>query len=155
MTALSSKVKGIEHVLLHTFVNPRQKMFALKVQINDSDAVTGGAIDLGVLNAILTCTGKLGPSSVPSRDDETHDFTFRLGGLTSRAKGVVDEHLVWMERRELKVGDKVTVQIVETNDVDPVRSGREAEEAAQDERAYFEHCKQAYLDLRGKYETQG
>lgn len=130
-------------------------MFALKVQINDNAPVTGGSEDLGVLSAILTCTGKLGPSSVPFRDDGTHDFTFRLGGLTSRAKGEADEHLVWMEHHELKLGDKVTVQIVETDDVDPVRSGREAEEAAHDERAYFEHCKQAYLDLRGKYESEG
>ncbi len=110
---------------------------------------------MGVLSAILTCTGKLGSSTVPSRDDETHDFTFRLGGLTSRAKGEADEHLVWMEHQELKLGDKVTVQIVETDSADPVRSGRETEEVAYDERAYFEHCKQAYLDLRRKYQPEG
>ncbi len=130
-------------------------MFALKVQINDNTPVTGGAQDLGVLSAILTCAGKLGPASVPSRNDEIHDFTFRLGGLTSRAKGEVDEHLVWLEHHELKLWDKVTVQIVETDSADAVRRGTEAEEAAHDERAYFEHCKQAYLDLREKYESEG
>jgi hypothetical protein len=129
-------------------------MFALKVQINEDTPVTGGAKDLGVLSAILTCAGKLGPASVPGRNDETHDFTFRLGGLTSRAKGEVDEHLVWLEYRELKLGDRLTIQIVETDKVDAVCSGREAEEAADDERAYFEHCKQTYLDLRGKYESE-
>jgi hypothetical protein len=129
-------------------------MFALKVQINEDTPVTGGAKDLGVLSAILTCAGKLGPAIVPGRNDETHDFTFRLGGLTSRAKGEVDEHLVWLEYRELKLGDRLTIQIVETDKVDAVCSGREAEEAADDERAYFEHCKQTYLDLRGKYESE-
>lgn len=130
-------------------------MFALKVQVNEDTPVTGGAKDLGVLSAILTCAGKLGPTSVPARNDDTNDFTFHLGGLTSRAKGEVDEHLVWLEYPELKLGDKVTIQIVETDHVDAVRSGREAEEAADDERAYFEHCKQTYLDLRGKYESEG
>ncbi len=130
-------------------------MFALKVQINNDTPVTGGAKDLGVLSALLTCSGKLGPASVPFRDDETQDFTFRLGGLTSRANGELDEHLVWLEHRKLKLGDKVTVQIVETDNVDAVRSGRVAEEAADDERVYFEHCKQAYFDLRGKYESEG
>jgi hypothetical protein len=137
------------------YVNPRLSMFALKVKINDAPPVTGGANDLGVLSAILTCSGKLGPYSVPSRGDETQDFTFRLGGLTSRAKGVTDEHLVWLEHQKLKPGDRVLVEIIETEEVDAVRSGREAEEAADDERAYFEHCKQAYFDLRDKYESEG
>lgn len=122
-------------------------MFALKVQINDSPPVIGGANDLGVLTAILTATGKLGPSSIPSRGDETQDFSFRLGGLTSREKGLTDEHLVWLEHSELKPGDRVLMEIIETDEVHAVQSGQEAEEAADDERAYFEHCKKAYFDL--------
>ncbi len=129
-------------------------MFALKVQINDTRPVIGGADDLGVLSAILTCSGRLGPSSIPSYEDETQDFHFRLGGLTSRPKGKTDEHLVWLEHRHLKVGDKVLVEIVETEEVDIVRTGTEAQEAADDERVYFEHCKQTYFDLRDKYEPK-
>jgi len=129
-------------------------MYALKVTINDGPAVIGGTEDLGVLSAILTCTGKLGAQSHPSREDETQDFTFRLGGLTSRAPGAIDEHLDWLSLWELKVGDKVTVEIIETDIADPIISGKEAEQRAHDERAYFEHCKQAYLELKAKYEPE-
>ena len=129
-------------------------MFAFKVRINDQKPVVGGSDDLGVLSAILTATGKLGANSCPRRDDGTHEFTFRLGGLTSRPKGVVDEHLDWLTHDELKLGDTITVEIVQTDHPDPVVSGKEAEQRQDDEREYFEHCKRAYLALRSKYETE-
>ena len=129
-------------------------MYAFKVSINGQKPVVGGAPDLGVLSAILTATGKLGPSSVPHREDATQDFTFRLGGLTSRGKGETDEHLVWLQADELKPGDVVTVEIIETEDVDPIISGEEAERREHDEREYFEHCKGAYFEMRHKYEGE-
>ena len=128
-------------------------MYAIKVQVNGNKPVIGGADDLCVLTAILTLSGKLGSASQPLRDDGTVDFTFRLGGLTARAEGVQDEHLVWLERSELKPGDKLTFEVIETDTADPVESGSDAEERANDERSYFEHCKQAYFDLREKYES--
>ena len=130
-------------------------MFALKVQINDLPPVVGGADDLGVLSAILTCVGKLGPLSIPSRDEETQDFTFRLGGLTSRSKGSVNEHLVWLENNALKLGDIVTIQIIEVEHSDPVISGEEAAQREHDEKEYFNHCKRAYFEMRDKYENEG
>ena len=130
-------------------------MYALKVKINDQAVVIGGADDLGVLSAILTCTGKLGPLSVPSRGDETQDFSFRLGGLTSRPEGETDEHLVWLQNDTLKVGDTVTVQIIEVDAADPVISGEEAQQREDDEREYFNHCKRAYFEMRDKYENEG
>ncbi len=130
-------------------------MYALKVCINEESPVIGGADDLGVLTAIVTCTGKLGHASVPSRGDEFQDFSFRLGGLTSRPIGTTDEHLVWLSHEGLKVGDKITIEIVEADRTDPVISGKEAEQRPDDEREYFEHCKRAYLEMRGKYEPEG
>jgi hypothetical protein len=128
-------------------------MYAIEVQINSNTPIVGGASDLSVLSAILTLAGKLGDASRPHRDDGTVDFTFRLGGLTSRGPGVQDEHLVWHEPRDLKVGDTVTLKIVETDEPDQVESGSDAEEHASDERAYFEHCKRAYFEMREKYDS--
>jgi hypothetical protein len=130
-------------------------MFALKVQINDQTPVVGGADDLGVLSAIVTCVGRLGALSAPNRDDETQDFTFRLGGLTSRPKGSADEHLVWLENNTLQVGDKITIEITEVEKTDPVISGQEAAQREDDEREYFNHCKRAYFEMREKYENEG
>jgi len=127
-------------------------MYALRVQINDEAPVVGGASDLGVLNAIVGCTGKLGPAAVPYHEDQAPDFFISLGGLTLRARGGTDEHLSWLSQRPLAPGDRITVEIIETDTADPVISGVEAEKRDDDEREYFEHCKNAYLQMRSKYE---
>jgi hypothetical protein len=127
-------------------------MYALKVCINNQKPIVGGADDLGVLTAIITATGRLGAHSSPSRDDETQEFSFRLGGLTSRPKGTTDEHLTWLSHDDLKVGDTVRVEIIETENVDPVVSGEEAQQRRDDEHEYFEHCKRVYFEMRDKYE---
>ena len=127
-------------------------MFAFRVQLNDGHPVVGGANDLGVLTTTITAVGKLGPASRPHRDDGTVDVSLRLGGLTSRGPGVPDEHLVWFEARDLKPGDRISLEVIETDTPDPVESGSEAEERANDERAYYEHCKRAYFEMREQYE---
>ena len=127
-------------------------MYAFKVQVNDQAPVVGGAEDLSVLTAMVTATGKLGSASLPRHDDGTREIDFRLGGLTARGSQKKDEHLTWLEARGLKPGDRVLIEIVETDVAHPVTGGEEAEARAHDERAYFEHCKRAYLELRGKYE---
>lgn len=117
--------------------------------------MVSGADDLGVLSAIVTCVGKLGALSSPNRDDETQDFTFRLGGLTSRPIGSVDEHLIWLQNDALQVGDKIIIEITEVEKADPVITGQEASEREDDEREYFNHCKRAYFEMREKYENEG
>ena len=127
-------------------------MYALEIAINGHKTVTGGASDLCVLSAGISLLGKLGPEAAPRRSDGTVDFTLRVGGLTARANGAADEHLDWL-RTDLQTGDVVTIRILETEQADPVISGREAERMADDERAYFEHCKKAYLEMREKFEA--
>jgi hypothetical protein len=77
-----------------------------------------------------------------------------LGGLTSRGPGIEDEHVVWFAADELKPGDRIVVELIETEVADPIQSRSTAQERADDERAYFEHCKNAYLEMREKYEGQ-
>lgn len=126
-------------------------MYALEIAINGQQTVTAGAPDRCVLSAGISLMGKLGPQAAPRRDDGTVDLTLRLGGLTARANGATDEHLDWL-RADLQTGDVVTIRILETGHADPVISGHEAERMADDERAYFEHCKKAYLEMREKFE---
>jgi len=127
-------------------------VYAIKVQINDGPATLGGAPDLSVLTAILSAAGRLGPATVLKRDAVTPHFSFRLGGLTSRGEGQRDEHVGWLESNDLNLGDRVSLQIVETENPDPIVGGKEAEQRKSDEREYFEHCKRTYLALREKYE---
>lgn len=127
-------------------------MLAFRIQLNDHPAVTGGAEDLGVLTTTITAVGHLGPKTRRRHDEEGMDIHVRLGGLTSRGPGKEDEHLLWFESHAIKPGDRIVVEVIETETPDPVESGSAAQERADDERAYFEHCKQAYFEMRKKYE---
>jgi hypothetical protein len=130
-------------------------MYALRVQINDGPWTTAGADDLGVLTATISGSGQLGPDSFWEKEVGDPGFHFRVGGLTARPVGVTDEHLEWLSHVEVRVGDTVTVEVVQTAVADPVVSGKKAEERKHDERAYFEHCKDVYLQLKDKYENAG
>ena len=130
-------------------------MLVLRVQVNDEPPIVGGSDDLGVLNAIVTAAGKLGDSARPGRPDEPPDIHLSVGGLTSRAVGVPDEHLRWIGHRELRIGDRIVVEVLEADSADPVESGHAAKEREDDELEYFKHCKRAYLELRSKYEPEG
>lgn len=127
-------------------------MLAFRVQLNDQTPVIGGANDLGVLTTTITAVGRLGPASRPHREDEGVEVRLRLGGLTSRGPETQDEHLVWFEALDLKPGDRVALEVIETENPDPVQSEEAAQERADDERAYYEHCKRAYFEMREKYE---
>ena len=127
-------------------------MLAFRVQLNERPAVTGGAADLGVLTTNITAVGQRGPQTQKRRTDEETEVHVRLGGLTYRGPGIEDEHLVWFKEHAVKLGDKIIVEVIETEMPDPVQSDSPAQESADDERAYFEHCKKAYFEMREKYE---
>jgi hypothetical protein len=129
-------------------------MYALKVRINDEAPTIAGANDLGVLNATVSCVGKLGSTSRSVREDEAADLFITVGGLTARASDVPDEHLNWVSQKPLKIGDLISVEVLDTPSVDAPISGKEAVKRKHDEREYFEHCKKVYLSLREKYEAQ-
>jgi hypothetical protein len=123
-------------------------MFALKVQINGEAPVTAGSDDLGVLNAVINCVGRLGSKSVSGREGEPADLFITVGGLTSREQPNV--HVKWISQKPLKVGDVISVEVLDTFDADAPISGQEAEKRKHDELEYFEHCKKVYLSLREK-----
>ncbi len=91
-------------------------MKAFVVRVNGKRLCTAGIGPDGVLSAIVNWVG-----GGARRTAEGH-FGFHVGGLDSRT----DEHVGW-QTPELRVGDKVTVEIVEAEHVDP-----EAERHAAD-----------------------
>src|SRR5215469_5044832 len=93
-------------------------MIGLRVYLNRRKLTVAGAEDLGVLNAIVNAVGRLGKSTAPIGKRTTPDLWLSVGGLTRRSKGVQDEHLRWIGTKRLRVGDKVTVQVVRTEQAD-------------------------------------
>lgn len=89
-------------------------MIGLAVYLNRRMLTVAGAEDLGVLNAIVNAVGTLGKATAPIGRRTTRDLWLSVGGLTRRPKGAQDEHLRWIRMKRLRVGDKVTVQVVRT-----------------------------------------
>jgi hypothetical protein len=128
-------------------------MNALKVRINNEAPVIAGTVDLCVLNAAVSCVGKLGGNTIQARDEEFVDTFLTVGGLSSRAADQADEHLNWISQKPLRVGDVIAVEVLDTPGADAPIGGREAEKRKHDEREYYEYCRKIYLSLREKYEA--
>lgn len=102
-------------------------MIALEVALNGKRVCIAGAEDLGVLSAAISAVGKLGRKTVPSRPEETSDLFYSVGGLTSRSDPNTNVHVNWQSIARLKIGDTITVKMVETERADRARSRRKAE----------------------------
>jgi hypothetical protein len=126
-------------------------MLALRVTINDEKTIVAGAEDLSVLSAIVTLTGKLGTKAVDPGVGKP-DMFLHLGGLTARGRRRRDEHLRWTPHLKLKIGDTVRVELVKAKRSNRIVERTPAER--RDDRAYFEHIKTAYLELKKKYEPE-
>ncbi len=93
-------------------------MIGLAVYLNGKRLTVAGAEDLGVLDAIVNAVGQLGNSTALIGKRITQDLWLSVGGLTRRTKGAQDEHVRWIRMKRLRVGDKVTVQVVRTEQPD-------------------------------------
>src|ERR1700683_3679120 len=87
-------------------------MIGLTVYLNRKKLAVAGAEDLCVLNAIVNAVGELGKSTARIGKRRGVDLWLSVGGLTRRPKGAQDEHLRWVSLKRLRVGDRITVQIV-------------------------------------------
>src|ERR1041384_7956139 len=123
-------------------------MRALRVTINDGSPVVAGADDLGVLSLIVSCVGALGPRARSPRDGDAEALTLNLGGLTSRGNDAQEEHVDWLSQVHLKVGDRIAVELVETESPDPIDHAKLAKQRETDAKKYYDHCKETYFKLR-------
>ena len=83
-------------------------MKAFRVRLNRNRLCTAGVGPNGVLTAIVTWVGG------GSRRDASGHFRLHVGGLDSRT----GEHIDY-EMPEVTVGDKVIIEIIEADHVDP------------------------------------
>jgi hypothetical protein len=90
-------------------------MIGLAVYLNRKKLTVAGTDDLCVLNAIVNAVGELGESTARVGKRRNADLWLSVGGLTRRPKGAEDEHLRWIGHKRLRVGDKITVQVVRTD----------------------------------------
>jgi len=126
-------------------------MITFEVRLNGVVLSRAGNSELSVLSAILTATGKLGPSSVGTkRTPDSAEIDLNVGGMTAPASG--EGQLVSWLVRELAIGDELSVRITESTTADEPQSRKPAAAQETQERAFFEHARANYLRLRAKYE---
>jgi hypothetical protein len=90
-------------------------MIAVAVYLNRKKLTIGGTDDLCVLNANVNAVGKLGKSTAQIGTRRKADLWLSVGGLTRRSDGAQDEHLRWISHKRLRIGDRITVQLVRTD----------------------------------------
>ena len=126
-------------------------MFALRLTINKRKPIVAGAEDLSVLSGIVSLVGRLGSETADS-DRGKPNMHVHLGGLTARPGKKPDEHLRWLPHTKLKVGDRVLLEIIETDRTGRVVERSKAKGKSNDERHFYRELKKQYLKLKKKYE---
>ena len=118
-------------------------MIAFEVRVNDEVVCTAGIEDCGVLTSMLTWVRRRPPESA---DDEPleEELTLEVGALDNRAPQP-SEHLKWLSQ-PLRVGDCVSMRIVDVGTADPPLERRVDDPAAVDraKRRYYEQLKRQY-----------
>lgn len=92
-------------------------MRAFEVHLNKKKLCLAGIGENGVLTAIVDYASGNG------RDE----IALTVGGLFS----LQDEHVRWVKRRKLRVGDKILVKVVDTESVDKPTERRRRDLAAE------------------------
>jgi hypothetical protein len=117
-------------------------MIAFRVSLNGTRVCTAGIRDFGVLSAIVTWVRRRPEHGRDGGTIEEH-LTVEVGGFTSTSR----HHSQWLRRR-LRVGDRVSIDVV-----DAAKADRPKHRYRDDPRA-LERAKRRYLE-RLKNELEG
>jgi hypothetical protein len=124
-------------------------MIAFEIAIDGQKTCTAGVGDEGVLSVIATWVRR------PARDPETgemvpgqfaEELALDAGGLTHDPDGAAVQ-VRWL-RQSLKVGQQITLTVVETSDADPPRTRDRTDpaDAERQKRRYYEWLKRELGD---------
>lgn len=96
-------------------------MIAFRIYVNGRKRCVAGIGDDGVLAAIVNSVRRKGKG----------DLALEMGGLISHTR----EHVNWLQREPLRVGDRIKLEIIEADSVDEpakrYRTDQRKETAAQ------------------------
>jgi hypothetical protein len=108
-------------------------MIAFVVSVNGQRVATIGVGDSGVLSAIVRWAGRAG---------EAGDLGLDIGGLDTRT----DEHIRWPDPPEIKVGDTITIQVIETDTVDTPTDRKTSAQLREEEREFLTEMEAKHQD---------
>jgi flagellar basal body L-ring protein FlgH len=122
-------------------------MIAFEVMVNGNKVCVAGLEDLGVLSAILSWANRVPRSDAQTNEEyRTQELTLEVGGLQSARVNQTEQCILWV-RKQLKVGDIVTINIKNLDAVDEAESRvfqNSKELVRQAKRRYFEELKKEF-----------
>jgi hypothetical protein len=125
-------------------------MIAFEILINEKKELVAGIEDWDFINAIINAKRAL-------KANETDEFEIRIGGIAQQVENDKIEHLRW-GCKTLKLGDTVSIRLIDTNKVDPpikrYRSDRKVQESPFTDEEIYEMKKQTYLELKAMFEGE-
>lgn len=131
-------------------------MIAFRVSLNGEPLATAGLEALSVLSAIVTAKGVLGPKSMGTQTlKEGFEVDIGVGGLASESNEDPGLSVNWCPKTLLAVGDKITVEVIDTESPDPPLQAypKKPLNLAQRERKGWEMAKEKYFRHKDKYEN--
>jgi hypothetical protein len=122
-------------------------MIAFEISIDGQKTCTAGVSEMGVASVLASWVRRPSrdPASgepIPGRFEE--ELTLEVAGLTHDPDGAT-VHVKWLQQ-SLKVGQQISLAVVETTEADPPRS-RDRDDPTRTERQkreYYERLKREY-----------
>lgn len=131
-------------------------MLALQVEVDDELFTLAGAEDWGLLS--MHISANRGDPNAPAESARTDHIELSVGGLAEANSASISEHIRW-GRRELQLGSKVTLRVVETSSpsvpIKRYRSDREVQEQPLTEEEIHQMRWNSYLELKKEFEGDG
>lgn len=126
-------------------------MLAFEVHVNNEKTVVAGILDLGNLIAIIAANSiKDVPNDdrkqVPIQEGSDESVGLTVGGIT---KGNQIKSLRWIDHKALKIGDEISIRLVESETIDAPDKSADMESF---EKVRFDSAKEMYVKLKDKYE---
>ena len=124
-------------------------MIGFEISVDGQKICTAGVGDLGVVTAMANWVRRIARdphSGTPIAGQFEEELTFHVGGLTHDADGA-GVNVTWLDQA-LSTGQRITMTVVDTTQVDTPRTRRREDPAsvAQRRREYYERLKREYGD---------
>ena len=123
-------------------------MLAFEITINGEPLVVAGAEDWALLHADIM-------AHRAGEGQEKDKYEINVGGLPQQNDKGTLEHIRWGHTK-LRLGDQVTIRLIETDTADPplrrFRSDKEAHEETFTDEEILEMQKETYLELKKLFE---
>lgn len=123
-------------------------MLAFEIMINGEKVLAAGVEDWDLIHADIMA--RRAKEAI-----ESDEYELSVGGLPQQIEDGKLEHIRW-GRTELKLGDQITIRLIETDAADPpirrYRSDRQVQEEPFTEEEILEMQKETYIELKKKFE---